>query len=245
LRRALATVLAVLPSCAAVLGLDEVAEVDRATVDAGQTPPGRDGAVRTDSGGPAVPAADAEAGSGAVDAADASDGAVPCSGASCERYVFVTSTPTTGALDGIVGANARCQTFAAASTLAHIRSRQFVAWISMLNNPVANRLVHGTAPYKRVDDAVIATSWTTFASASHLVAISLDESGNSVGDVGVWTASEADGTLAVNGDCNLWTVGTTADQGVIGLALTTDARWTKKTGAIGCEQRSHLYCVEK
>jgi hypothetical protein len=231
-RAVAAATLVAIPSCAGVLGLDEVAEIDDPRIDARAPDAER---PREDA---ATIARDGDVGT------DAADGAVPCTGASCERYVFVTSAPTTGALDGVVGADARCQQFADASSIAAVRGRRFAAWISTTNNPVGDRLVHGTAPYKRVDGVVVATSWATFASASHLATMNLDESGRNVGDSNVWTATMPDGTTAVTGDCDLWSTGTTS-QGAVGLTLATDGRWTKTTFAIGCEQRAHLYCVER
>src|SRR5687767_9183566 len=56
-------------------------------------------------------------------ASDADAGA--CDGASCLRYVFVTSQRYDGNLGGLVGADAKCQSAANAGSLQVLRGRTF------------------------------------------------------------------------------------------------------------------------
>jgi hypothetical protein len=189
-----------------------------------------------------------EGGGGGEDArAKDAHGLEACDGGlACERVAFVTSARYSIAeLGGLAGADARCAELASGSAAARtVKERRFLAWLS--EGSVAtwplSRFVKGSGPYVRADGQPIADDWAGFASPSHLHAIDVDESGNSVsGATSVWTGTAADGT-ALTGTCAAWSA--SSGLGAVGSSAETSASWSHVTDLV-CNLSARLYCVEQ
>lgn len=125
-------------------------------------------------------------GGGAADAAaessgdPATSGSAGCNGAvSCERVVFVTSKAVTGSLiNGVLGADAMCNTLAAASSHPRVAGRTFVAWLSDDTRSPSTSLVRGTQAYVRPDGFRIASDYAHLTNGGALeMPIEVDERG--------------------------------------------------------------------
>jgi len=162
-------------------------------------------------------------------------------GAGCERLVFVTSTTYVGReIGGIAGADAKCQARAAASTNAEVKAKRFRAWISTNASAVRDRLVHGTAPYRKPSDKLVATSWTDLTDGTLTGGIDEDENGAIVGGL-AWTGSTAAGANGPD-QCDAWSPsGNTGRTGNVGG---TGAGWSS-ANTNGCAQAHRLYCFEE
>jgi Protein of unknown function (DUF1554) len=195
---------------------------DAAVAD-GALPPAPDGAAVDPDGGPVAPSG--------------------CNGNPvCRRVVFVTSTPHTGALGGLSGADKVCNQVALTSGHKRIMGRTYVAWLSAANTPVAGRIPHGSAPYVRADDVVIATDWDDLTTGGLSSAVALDENGSAVGaGVTVWTGTLSSGVQSP-ANCADWSSDKLSTQGLVGAADQV-ATWTNAGGA-ACSAPSRLYCVE-
>jgi hypothetical protein len=175
--------------------------------------------------------------------ASTDSGPAPCLGnVDCERYVFVTSTKTTGAIGGLEAADTYCQQLADAST--RVKGRHFRAWLSDSNNPAKARVPHGTKPYKRTDGVVIANNFASILDTETILdTINVDENGGVVPTTDVWTATSASG-IETGGTCGDWTIGTNADSGRSGSAADTDFHWSDGGFNDNCDTPERLYCFE-
>ncbi|MCY1054748.1 DUF4215 domain-containing protein [Nannocystis sp. SCPEA4] len=167
----------------------------------------------------------------------------------CQRswmQVFVTSTKSSGDLDGLDGADKFCEQRAAN---AGIQGR-FKAWISTDMQSAGARLHHSTRPYKRLDKAVVANSWADLADGTLQNEIDIDENGDSAaqmtgcGACEVWTASKTNGDGGYSDDCNGWSISALL-YGRVGECSLKDARWTDGCGTLMCVLNARLYCLEQ
>jgi hypothetical protein len=180
-----------------------------------------------------------------VDAdSDADAGPPPCNGAlACERIVFVTSQVYTGAaVNGITGANNKCQASANQSTNPRVKGRAFRAWISTDASAADVRLPHGTMAYVRPNGTVVATDWTQLTDGTLDLAIQLDEFGVSRAGT-AWTGTTPDGASVIGQNCVDWTSAAMAATGRSGAVVATGATWTSDVDR-PCNLGRRLYCVE-
>jgi hypothetical protein len=170
---------------------------------------------------------------------------IGCHGAvACERVVFVTSLSFTGNLGGIAGADAQCQSLAAASSQPRIQGHSFVAWVSTAATPATSRVVHGTLAYVRADGATVASSWDDLTDGNVQSGISNDENGNVRNGAGAWTGTTSGGANYAGGDCAAWTAGANGTKGVSGNVGGTGGGWS--SGPLDdCNNTHALYCVEE
>lgn len=181
-------------------------------------------------------------------------------GSAYARCVFVTSQTYTGNLDGLSGADSKCQELADAAGL----SGSFKAWLSDSTTEAHDRLAQAAVPYVRVDGVHVAKNWTDLTDGSLLAPIDKDETGDLVFAENVWTGTRSDGTTShLNGtetQCNDWTssdfAGCTRAEGIcanIGNSFRTNVDWTDRGACACCGPRDigsqanilHLYCFEQ
>ncbi len=168
--------------------------------------------------------------------------------------MFVTSVTYDGDLDGIAGADAKCQAHADASQLT--RGGTYRAWLSgaHANSSPARRFTNTdrTGPYVLVDDAqtVIAADWADLTSGESLSSpINITEWGGSVQfTVHAWTYTLPNG---LPGDaagqeqyCRGWNSSDLTDLGAVGENYLVDPRWTRAGTAV-CSDQQSLYCFEQ
>jgi hypothetical protein len=168
------------------------------------------------------------------------------------KRVFVTSACYLGSLEGVGGADAKCQSLADAAGLAGT----FTAWLADAHDGPAVRLPHASVPYVLVDTSVIARDWSDLVDGEIWTPVGLDETGSAAansGDCGVsvWTNTSTLGTPAISDAlefaCYEWTLSLFSRWGLLGNAAETDARWTDG-GALAlqrCSSTARLYCFER
>lgn len=186
-----------------------------------------------------------------VAARDAGTTGVPeCNGApDCERMVFVTKAKFTGKLGGLSGADQIC--FEAAKRIPSRSGRAFRAWLSDSTMDAADRIPHGTKPYRRTDGSVFATSWADLADGSLNLPLALDEEGNELTgssfDKSVWTGTSPAG-LYNDSSCSDWVAETVTASGSFGESEATTVEWTEVPGEpiaeSSCNAQKHIYCIE-
>jgi hypothetical protein len=223
------------PTCEASPSVDSGvasdAKPNETSVADASSPDARDGAVAKDASTDA--GADAEAGLGCEGNAD------------CIRVMFATSVTYSGNLGGIAGADAKCQTLADASSVARIRGRTFLAWVSTAASPVTTRLVHGTQSYVRADGATIALGFSDLTDGSLMNGISVDDKGGSHNNgERAWTGTSTNGAGYSGNSCTDWTLGLFPAKGDVGNVGGAGNGWSV-AGSDDCTVPHSLYCVEK
>ncbi|MCC6847523.1 MAG: hypothetical protein IT294_03410 [Deltaproteobacteria bacterium] len=149
------------------------------------------------------------------------------------NLVFATSTTHGGDLGGLAGADAICTTRAAGAGL----SGAYVAWLSTATVNAIDRL--GAARgFVRPDGAPVADLPSALAANQVFNAIRLDERGNDLGAVEVWTGTQKNGTTS-GATCANWTA--TSGNGRIGNGLGGPAAWTDAANG-NCSQPRRIYC---
>lgn len=172
-----------------------------------------------------------------------------CTGAGVcgECKVFVTERlPQQGALGGLAGADAACQTRATAAGLPGT----YLAWLSDSSATPASRFTKSIMPYTLPSGETVATSWadlTNGAPLSH--AINQMANGQLFAGNGntVWTNTLADGTAggaSATGNCVNWTSAEPGIEGDIGRAAESSVLWTAG-GFIQCAAEGRLYCFQQ
>lgn len=162
--------------------------------------------------------------------------------------IFITSSGHTGNLGGLAGADARCQTLAAAAGL----SGTYKSWLSDGFTAAKDRLVHSSAPYKLVDGTIIANNWTDLTDGALLAPINKSESGSLLLDRPVFASTASDGSQAGGAYCADWTTEQPAEPpcsiGAFGYGDNTriDSWWTHvPAGGCICGQNWSLYCIQQ
>jgi hypothetical protein len=173
------------------------------------------------------------------------------------KRVFATANRYDGAFGGVFGADAVCQSDAAAAGL----SGTYRAWISDASSGPANRFVRSNSePYVLVDGTVVANNWADLTDGTIQAPIDLDEYGNAVTYSFTYSFTRTDGTPGLFGNaaedcygedchCRGWT--TTATQGnpipgsVVSRVGFTDDDWTDYSFLNACGGSYGLYCFEQ
>lgn len=153
------------------------------------------------------------------------------------KHVFVSRTSYTGDLGGAAGADAKCQTSAAAAGLGGT----WQAWISTSSASAPSRVV-GNGPWRLVgsEELVFASAAALRGYPAH--AIDRDEYGSSPQSTGVWTGTLNQG-VASDDTCADWTTGTWTAHGVTGFPYSTDS-WTSDV-SLDCDGTNALLCIEE
>jgi hypothetical protein len=151
------------------------------------------------------------------------------------KRVFVTSTTYTGALGGLAGADAKCQTRANAGNLGGT----WRAFLSTASVNAKDRIPN--AEYRLIDlSTVVATSKADLTDGMITNNIQMDETGALRASF-VWTGSNNDGT-SNGGNCNGWN----SQAQNIFLGRNDDpAQWALASTIGACGNTLRLYCFEE
>jgi hypothetical protein len=143
------------------------------------------------------------------------------------RFFVTSSTSVTGNLGGLAGADARCQSLAAAVSLG---SKTWRAYLSAERDATGARVDArsriGQGPWTNVNGVVVATDLNDLHARKGDAAVFIDERGQRI--PGQWagspspvqhdilTGSNADGTLMVGATCADWTSDSTSTVAQVG-----------------------------
>ena len=165
-------------------------------------------------------------------------------------YAFITSQSFSGNLNGIDGAQLKCQT-AADAGIQQLRNRHWDAWISTTASDAISRLqAEKDIPYISPKRALLTPSLTELTDSGNLVTpINVDEHGAPAAAArDVWTNTAPNGfaassTTGTTG-CNDFSTDTDSRTALTGQREQTDTRWTAG-GPLICSTPLPLYCFEK
>jgi hypothetical protein len=175
-----------------------------------------------------------------------------CSGGTCVPScgtpgvpcrVFVTSTGTTGAIGGLLGADAKCQGHATAAGL----TGTYKAWLSDSDESPSTRFTNtaNTGPYQLVNGTPIAANWAALIDGGIDNPINLTESGGAPPANLVWTKTTTAGTLwGVETTCNEWFSEANIFS-ACGVHALSNEGWTQLFVGILCSNTLLLYCFEQ
>lgn len=151
------------------------------------------------------------------------------------KRVFVTSTTYTGDLDGINGADSKCNLSAQAGGL----SGTWVAWVSSDAAKAIDRIT-GNGPWMLLNTTRAFNNKANLSTLP-LVPINIDENGHqATSPRSVWTGTNSGGG-ASSSNCSGWN--STGTYGSVG-DFATVSDWTASS-TDGCNQTAHLYCFEQ
>ncbi len=158
----------------------------------------------------------------------------------CEsKTVFVSSVVDDGDLGGITGADATCNSLAAAEGL----SGSFLAWLSDSATSPSARFTQSSVPYVLVDGTIVAEDWADLIDGTLDANIGLSEDGQSV--VGsVWTATTPIGGTFFGSSCVDWSSSSSGDFSFPGLTTAASGAWSL-SGFSLCSDSNHIYCFEQ
>lgn len=183
-------------------------------------------------------------GEGTPGAADGSVAAPPAAAcASCDRVVFLTKGTVTGSFGGRAKADELCNLEASTSTLAQMRSKSFMAWLSDANTSATDVHVQATGSYAIPSGGIVANGWSKLTSGSLLHAIDEDVNGKQVASLRVWTGTQPGG-LRSTFDCEGWTTANASVKATSGLNLDATKAWTDSI-ADTCDRAWPVYCFER
>ena len=169
-------------------------------------------------------------------------GPPPTCGTGGPCLVFVTSVTPNGNLGGLDGADALCQSLAAANNLPGA----YRAWLSDETGSPSTRFIQSPGPYRLLDGTTIAANWADLTDGALQAPIVITEQGDVVVGEEVWTNTRADGTgNSATRHCHDWT---TVDSGVgqIGWVWANNVEdWTDARTTSACSAGHHLYCFQQ
>ncbi len=156
-----------------------------------------------------------------------------------EKRVFVTSQLFEGNLGGLAGADALCNSLAAAAG----RSEPFVAWLADSSQHPAGRFDQDGGPYRLYDGTVIADDWADLIDGALDAPIDRTEMGPASGAIRAWTNVQSNGTSAGSSHCADWS--SDSALGRVGDRTASDGTWTDKEVDFFCGSLARLYCFEE
>jgi trimeric autotransporter adhesin len=183
------------------------------------------------------------------DASGTMGGASPVVTYGCKKpnKVFVTSTTyMAGALGGLPGADATCQSRATSAGL----SGTFKAWLSDSTGSPSSRFSRPPyQPWVLVDGTVVAKSYAELTSGTLAHAIDKTETGGAQ-NFYVLTHTSTDGTIAKVGvvprpnfgTCSNWSDTASSTFQTVGSSTSASSSWTDATGGELCDKQIALYC---
>lgn len=185
-------------------------------------------------------------------------GDVDTCGAMCRhapRLVFVTSAKYSGDLDGLAGADKRCNELAAQQ---QDLTGTYRAWLMVDGQVLADRFPEFAEPvawnFTNTAADLLAKSFADLIAHGPAQPIGFTEAGDPLPEAAVWTGITADG-LAAGGDCGQWTseAGSAALVGSSGylpnvgpdaLQWQIGRQWTDRNLKDPCFGVHHIYCVQ-
>ena len=157
------------------------------------------------------------------------------------KTVFVTSAPFNGDLDGLAGADAKCQAAAEAAGLPGT----YMAWLSDSDEtPITRFNTLSPVPYINTIGQRVAANFADLCDGA-LYNLFKTETGGALGDAfNTWTGTNSD--CSANTDtCMDWESSSLSDSGGHGDPENTDSTWTELAVSIPCQATNHLYCIEQ
>lgn len=159
-----------------------------------------------------------------------------CSTSLIFKRAFVSSTYYQGALGGIAGADAKCQTLANGRSLGGT----WVAWLSDSSTNARDRV--SDVEYRLLDGSVIATHKADLLDGTLLHTINVNELGAVVTSTeNPWTGTDDSG-IATSDNCTGWTAAAVV-KGSTGNSRST-AGWSSGSST-GCSFSQPLFCFEQ
>lgn len=156
------------------------------------------------------------------------------------RKVFVSSAAYNGNLQGLAGADARCQALATSAGFPGT----FRAWLSDSSTGPADRFdTSFTGVYELVDGTLVAHGWADLTDGTLQHAIDVTE-GNGVVDATAWTNTSTSGTPLGGVHCSDWSSSSSMVQGLYGFTASTDSQWTDGMNPVLCSAGNKIYCFE-
>jgi len=158
------------------------------------------------------------------------------------NLLFVTSERFTGSLDGLDGADQRCEILADAAKLSN--PSKYKAWISTDDKSPSTRITPPPGAFILTTGTEVAASWAEFIGGLDLdTAIAVDENKQSVAKPHrAWSNTNPDGSSLKAPDCNGWTSEMVGLIGSYGSTKAVDATWTD-ADTDWCSQKNRLYCI--
>jgi len=156
---------------------------------------------------------------------------------SLPNYAFVTSTVTTGAMGGLVGADGLCQQRAAVAGLPGT----YRAWLSTGTVNAIDRLSSASG-WRRTDGLPFVDTTADLVAGRILYPLRLDEFANDVFNVNAFATTLGSGVLdGMLSHCTDWTSTVSQFPAGLGNASATTTAWT--SGSVGvCGSPQRLYC---
>ncbi|PZP56060.1 MAG: hypothetical protein DI586_04885 [Micavibrio aeruginosavorus] len=155
-----------------------------------------------------------------------------------ELKVFVTDVNTSGDLGGLSGADATCQSKAAAAGL----TGTFKAWLADGTASPDTRFSKGTVPYKLVDGTVLANNWADLTDGTLAAGVGKDQNNSNI-YTGAWTNVASNGTAYGTNHCQNWTSSSASFSGRIGISGNL-TNWTSDSD-FACQNVARFYCFEQ
>ena len=177
------------------------------------------------------------------------------------NIIFVTAAKYNGDLDGLDGADAKCQVAADGATLDGAKlPGTYKAWLSDSTTSAKDRLTQSSGPYVRTDGIQVAADFADLIdgikslSFNNIAApLNVDENGFVLtGSQDAWTGTNVLGQSTIP-NCTNWTEGnhepfpSTGDVAFtanVGLTNFTTFHWTE-AGNGSCGLQRHLYCLQQ
>lgn len=160
------------------------------------------------------------------------------------RRAFITSEIFDGALGGVSGADAKCQSAADATELGGT----WKAWIATesISSTPAARFTPSPSGYELLDGRMLGGTSLDEFPASLLTQLNTDENGQGVaGRSLVWTGLRQNGLpYELTSRCQEWTSNSPNDRGSAGTTSLTNFSWTI-TETPSCDLQFRLYCFEQ
>lgn len=153
------------------------------------------------------------------------------------KKVFITSAYQTGNLGGLSGADTICQNEANAESLGGT----YKAWLSTGTVNAIDRLI-SNGPWVRVDGVKVADNKADLTDGELFTTITVDAAGNYIGDLAVWTGTDAAG-LKTADNCGDWLLADILELGTMGTEFWTTLVWSESS-TISCNVGARLYCFE-
>jgi hypothetical protein len=141
---------------------------------------------------------------------------------------------------GLAAGDAICKARASAAGLPN--ASNFKAWLSDAGTNAKDRF-SSNGPWIRFDGIPIANSIADLTDGSLFAPINLSETGMYSGEENAWTGSNVNGIKDTN-TCTNWTIGTSALNGIRGIASDAGSGWSTYTNTCDRASDMHLYCFE-
>ena len=152
----------------------------------------------------------------------------------------------------MTGADTKCQTAANnSSKYTDLKNNTWKVWLSSNSISAASRLSH-LGNFTLLNKTIIANDWTDLTDSILSSPINIDENGNTISNVAVWTHTKPDGTAVeqFGSACKDWTSSDGYPTDLGGYAGTggtnaSNAYWTYSGQGSDCNNLRHLYCFEE